>query len=222
MIRQAGNDGGHHHAHGHARLGQGLDGAESLQRVRGARLHHPLDRGIERGDREIDRDGAVKRQLAQPVDVADDEGVLGDEDRGIAELGEHREAASRDAELALDRLIHVGDAGQTQHLRLPAARRERFAQQLGRALLHQDARLEVEPGGESEVLVGRARVAVDAAVLAPAVGVQAGVEAHVGTVVVGDDAARGVAHVERSGTPRLFLSVDRLLFVVEAIEAVGR
>ncbi|MND09650.1 hypothetical protein D3C83_331580 [compost metagenome] len=42
------------------------------------------------------------------LEIADDEGVLGDDRDRMAEIGEHGEAAARDPELPLDRLVAVG------------------------------------------------------------------------------------------------------------------
>ena len=104
---------------------------------------------------------APKRgELGQQIDVARDEVVLGDHAHRIARFHQHLEAAARDAELPLDRLIGIGDAAEHHHLRLPALLRQLLAQELGRVLLDQDAGLEVEAGGEAEVLVGGAGVAV--------------------------------------------------------------
>ena len=69
-------------------------------------------------------------------------------------------------------------------MRLPLPRHQLLAQQLGRVFLHQDLRLEIESGGKAEVLVARAREAIDAAVLAAAIRIDARVEADVGAVVV--------------------------------------
>ena len=67
---------------------------------------------------------------------------------------------ARDPQPPLDRLVRIGHPADRHHLRLPARRAQRLLEQLGRVLLHEDVRLEVEPGGEAEVLVGGARVAV--------------------------------------------------------------
>src|SRR5581483_1577078 len=63
--------------------------------------------------------------------------------------------------------------------------------------LHEDPRLEVETGRHSEILVRRAREAVDAAVLATAIGIDARFEADVRAVVVGDDRADRIAEIDR-------------------------
>src|SRR5262249_47734896 len=65
-------------------------------------------------------------------------------------------------------------------------------------LLHQNLRLEIEPGGKAEKLVRGPRIAIDAAVLAAAIGIDAGVETDVGTVVRGDDRARRIAQINRA------------------------
>jgi hypothetical protein len=104
--------------------------------------------------------GAVSGQLAQEVDVAHHERGLRDDADRVPELGEHLEAAPRDPERALGRLVAVGVARERDHLGRPARRQERPAQELGRVGLHHDARLEVDAGVEAELLVRGTRVAV--------------------------------------------------------------
>src|SRR5206468_1166279 len=95
-----------------------------------------------------------------------------------------------------------------------------FTQQLRRVFFDQDLRLELQAGGEAQVFVGRAREAVDAAVLATAVGIDARVETDVGTVVVRDDAARRVAQEDRVRR-RLLLGLV-VADVFDRLEAVLR
>ena len=57
-------------------------------------------------------------------------------------------------------------------------------------MLDEDLGLEIEPGIETEELVPGPRVAICAAVLAAAVGVNAKAKTHVGTVVLGNEALR--------------------------------
>ena len=66
-------------------------------------------------------------------------------------------------------------------------RRQLPLEELGRALLGEQAGLEIEPGREPHIGVGGPRVAIEAAVLAAAVGVDRAVERDVGRVVAGDD-----------------------------------
>src|SRR5206468_299881 len=132
------------------------------------------------------------------------------------------QAAARDLELALDGLIWVGDAAHDDDLRRPARRGQLLGQQLGRAVLDEDARLEVEARGEAQVLVRRPREAVDAAVLAAAVGIEARLERHVGAVVARDDRARGVAQKSRARVGALVVGRVGVGDVVDLLEAVGR
>src|SRR5262245_60487037 len=79
----------------------------------------------------------------------------------VAELGEDLQAAAGQLQPALDGLIRVGDAAEADRLRLPARRRQLAAEQLRRLLLDEDARLEVEAGGQAEVFVRRPSVAIN-------------------------------------------------------------
>ena len=159
--------------------------------------------------RDADADGAVRGQLLQQIDVARDQGVLGDDADRLAALGGDFQAAAGELELALGRLVAIGDAGEGDRLRPPVRPGEPLAQQLGGAMLHQDLGFEVEAGAEAQVLVARPGVAVAAAVGAAAVGIDAVAEADVGAVVFGDDRLRLVGQVLgrravelRPGTPR--------------------
>ena len=114
----------------HASAGERGDRLEALLRLRRPRLQPARQLGVERGDGAVHVRRPVARQLAQEVRVARHQRRLGDDADGVAELGEHLEAAARDLELALDRLVAVGDAGERDQLGLPSRRGERGAQQL--------------------------------------------------------------------------------------------
>jgi len=102
----------------------------------------------------------VRGQLAQQVQVAHHQGVLGDNRNRIAELGQHRQAAAGELQLPLNRLVAIGHTAHRQFLRFPLGGGEFPAQQLGRILLHHNPGLKIEPGGESEVFVKWAGIAV--------------------------------------------------------------
>lgn len=116
--------------------------------------------------------------------------------------------AQGQAEVPLGRLVAVGDAGEADHLRLPLVAVEPLAEEVGRAVLDEDFRLEIEAGAQAEVFVAGAGVAVAAAVLATAIRVQAVAERDIGAVVLRDDAfgavgdelgARAAVRVRRVG-----------------------
>src|SRR5690606_23641926 len=123
--------------------------------------------------------------LGQDVEIARDEGVLGDEAHRVPEPSQHLQYGAGDLQLALDGLVGVRDAGDGDALRRPVGRPQTSLQEGGRVALDEDDALEVEAGREAQVLVRRPGVAVGAAVLTAAVWVDADVEADVRAVVAG-------------------------------------
>src|SRR5262249_10906559 len=159
-VVEPGDDRTDHHADGDPRVGEGPHGSELPLGTGGPRLHAPGELRVERRDREHDVRGTMPRELGEEIGVARNQRRLGDRGHGVTELREDLEAAARDAEPTLDRLVAVRVAREGDDLRLPARRGEFCPQELGRVLLHHDAPLEVEPGAEAEVLVRRAGVAI--------------------------------------------------------------
>ena len=94
--------------------------------------------------------------------------------------------------LALDRLIRIGVGADRDGARLIVRRRQFLLQQRRRVRLHEQLGFEIEPGRQPEIGVGRPREAIDAAMLAAAIGIDRAVEGDVGRLVAGDDLARGV------------------------------
>ena len=78
-----------------------------------------------------------------------------------------------------DRLVGIGVRPEGDRCRPVTARAELAPQQGDRVGLVEELRLEVAAGGQPEPCVGRARIAVDAAVLASPVGVDGAIEGHV-------------------------------------------
>src|SRR6202166_3923417 len=104
---------------------------------------------------------------------------------------EYFEDASRDLVARLDRLIGIGVGADGDHLRLVTGHRQFLFQELGRLRLHEQLGFKIEAWRETEIGVGRTRVAVDAAVLAAAIGIDRAVEANIGRTVTGDDLGGG-------------------------------
>src|SRR5205085_2574275 len=116
-----------------------FDGGEAAARRGGAGFEGFGEVAIEGGDGDGGGDGMVFRELAEDVDVAGDEVVLGDEGDGIAKFGQDLAAAAGELELALDGLVAIGDAAHGDALRLPFPRGKLGAEELGGALLDEDA-----------------------------------------------------------------------------------
>src|SRR5262249_27780712 len=115
----------------------------------------------------------------------------------------HLEAAPRQTELALDRLVRVGDAGNGDHLRLPAFPRKLLAQQRRRVALDENLGLEVQTGGKAEGFVRGARETISASMLAASIRVDTELEPHVGTLIAGEDRARRVCEELGPGSRRV-------------------
>src|SRR5436190_547640 len=89
-------------------------------------------------------------------------------------------------------------------------------------LLHHDLALEIKPRRETQILVRRSGVAIDATVFATAIRINARAKAHVGTLVVGNDSTRAVAE-ELCRRRRIFLRVPiRIALEMDLLEPVGR
>ncbi len=153
------------------------------------------------------------------IDIPRHEMTLRDDCHRIAKLGEDLEASACDLQLPFDRLIRIGNAADRDHLRFPSRRAQLFPQQRRRVLLHENARLEVEPRGHAEVFVGGAGEAVDAAVLASAIGIDARFESDVRTVVVRDDRPRGIPKIDglRSSRIALRFVIDDVFELLEPV-----
>ena len=185
---------------------------------RGARLHHARELRIEARHRERDLDQVAPRHARQNVDVARHQRGLGDDADRMAGAVEHFQNAAHHLVFALDRLIRIGVGADRDHARRIIRRRDLALEQFRRVRLDEQLRLEIEPGREAHVRVGRAREAVDAAVLAAAIRIDRAVEADVGRVVARDDLARPLLGHRRLERRQL---LDRAPAVVER-DARGR
>ena len=147
-------------------------------------------RGSRRRHRQRDLGEAAIGHRRQDVDVARDEMRLRDDADRMVRPRQHLEHRARDPELLLDRLVGVGVRAHRHGLRRVARLCQLLLEELGGVRLREQLGLEIEPGREPLIGVGRAREAVDAAMLAAAIGVDRAVEADVGRVVSRDDGAR--------------------------------
>ena len=120
-VVQARDDRRDHDADRHAGRGERGDRLEAALGARGARLEPARELGVERGDRAHDVRRAVRGERREEVGVARDQRRLGDHRDGIPELEEDLEAAPRESEPALDRLIAVGVAGERDDLAAASA-----------------------------------------------------------------------------------------------------
>ena len=214
----AGNHGRHHHGGRNAGVRQLPQRLQPFRRRRGARLHGAREFGVERGHRQRDLGQIALGHPRQNIDVARHQRRLGDDADRMAGALQHFEDAAHDLPLALDRLIGIGVGADRDHPRLVIRRRQLLFQQRRRIRLGEQLRFEIQPRRQAEIGVGRPREAVDAAVLAAAIGVDRTVEADIGGIVARDDLARGVDR-DRGLERRQFL--EALPAIVERDPRLG-
>ncbi|MHC2633141.1 hypothetical protein ACVME5_005795 [Bradyrhizobium liaoningense] len=160
--------------------------------VEAPRLHGARQFRIERGDRNRDLGEVALGHPGQNVDVAHHQRRFGDDADGMAGAFQHLEDSAHDLSLALDRLVGVGVGADRDHPGFVAGGGELLLEQRRRLGLHEQLRLEIQPRREAEIGMRRSGEAVDAAVLAAAIGIDRAVEADVWGIVAGDHLARGV------------------------------
>ena len=89
----------------------------------------------------------------------------------MAELTHHLQHLARDAQFAFGRLIRVSGRTDVEHLRLIPRRHESLTQSMCGVQLGDDLGFKVQAGRQVEVAVRGPGIAIDAAMLAAAVGV---------------------------------------------------
>ncbi len=191
-VVERGDHRGHHDRGRHARRGQLPQRLEPARRRRRSRLHHAGEPGIERRHRQRHLDQIALRHAREDLEVAQHQrGFRHDADR-MAVAVKHFEDAPHHLMLPLDRLVRIGVGADGDGARHVAGGGQLAFEQLGRVRLGEQLGFEIEPRRQAEIGVGRAREAIDAAVLAAAIGVDRAVEGNVGGVVPGDDLTGGV------------------------------
>ncbi len=189
-LGDEGNDRRHADRDRNASLRQRADGPQPPRRRGRARLQRAGDPGIERGDRDRGDREPPGRHRRQQIDVALDQRRLGDQRHRMVAFVQHLEHLTRDALGPLDRLIGVGVDAQRDQLAPVGRPRQRLAQPLGGIGLGVQLRLEIQARRQVEIGVRRPREAIDAAVLAAAIGVQRDAERDVRRRIAAQDRAR--------------------------------
>ena len=144
-------------------------------------------------------------------------------DKRIAMVEQHFEAAARQLEAPLRRLIAVGDARERDGVAAPPGLGEGGAEQRRRLVLDHDARLEVQPGAKAQSLMRRPRIAIRTTVLTTAIGVEAIGETEIRAVVARQDRLGVIG--EKGGRDAAFRLVLGLLLPAVASRqrfALGR
>src|SRR5919106_149017 len=154
----------------------------------GARLEPAREIAVQRGDRNGDAGQVLARHRRKQIEIAHHRGRFGDDGQRMPAAREHLEHGSGDPQPALDRLVWVCIGAEGNRLAIVTGPGELALEQARRLELGEQSGLEVEPGRQPEIGMGRAR----AAVLAAAIRVDRPVERNVRRGVAHDHAAAGI------------------------------
>ena len=142
------------------------------------------------------------RHRGDQVQITFHAAALGHDGKRVVAAVQQFNHTARDPVLALHRLVGVGGGADHNLARHITARHQLALQHLGQVGFGDDVGLEVQPRRQTQVAVGRPRVAIDAAVFTTPVRVQPIVEIDIGRVVAGDGAF-GVLRRDLSGRKAL-------------------
>ena len=143
---------------------------------------------------------------AKDVQVARDQGVLGDDADWQLPLSQHLQQRARNAQFAFDGLVRVGVGTQHDQGWLVTRLGQLGTQQGGCIALGENLRFKIKTRRQTQVGVRGSGIAIHAAMLATLIGVDALLKADVGRLVAADDAARHALHHHRLG-PRQFIAI---------------
>ena len=221
VIGQGGDDRRDADGRRYAGAGEVADHGDAFRGGGGAGFHPAAEPAVERGDGDGDPGQPGPAHAPEDVEIAHQQRTLGGDHHRVAVLPQHLEQPAHDAPLLLDRLVGVGVGADGDGLDLVAGFRQRARQQVGGGGLGEDAGLEVEAGREAQLRMGRAGEAVDAAVLAAAIGVDRAVEGHVRRGVAGDDAA-GPVDLDRRAGGRLVVLFPAVVDALARLAVIAR
>ena len=223
MVVEPGDHRADRDPHRDAGVGEPADRQQPPLGGGGPRLHRPGELAVERRHREPGRRDPHLRHLAEDVGIALDQRALGQDRHRVAEVLQHPQDRAHDRELLLDRLVGVGVGPHRDRVGHVAPARELGRQHLGRLGLRGQPGLEVEAGRQAEIGMRRAGEAVDAAVLAAAVGIDRAVEGNVRARVAGDDRPRPFDRDLGAGDRRRLVEVPAVVdrHPIEALEPPG-
>ena len=173
-----GTIGRHQHAGVDAGVDELADGAQPLQRVRGARFERPPRVLVDGRHAHVDRAAGGARQVAEHVAIADDHRSLRDEADRRSSARQRLERAARQPVVPFDRLIRIGRRAEGDVLARPRRPIELAREHLDEVALHENHRRELVVGVHLELHVVAAREAVVAAVRAAAIRIERPVERH--------------------------------------------
>jgi len=147
--------------------------AEDVSSRGSARLHDAFEVFVQCGEAEHYMDEVVCSEFGEYVDVALYHSVLCNDTNGMAVLIEYLKQLPCNAELPFAGLIAVSIAGHEHRFAGPFGIAEILPEQCRRCFLDKDILLEVLAGTKVPILMRVARIAIDTAMLAALIGIEA-------------------------------------------------
>ena len=175
------------HAHRDARPAHHPDGPQARLGRRRPGLENALQLIVQSGQADHHRHQALARQLAQQVQVPEDHRALGDDGHRVSIAQQHLQGAPGQLLFALNGLVGIGIGPQVDRCAAIAGLGQLLFQQGRGVALGDQLGFEIQPRGQVPIGVAGPRVAIDATVLATAIGVDGAVEGQVRRTVAGDD-----------------------------------
>ena len=176
---------------------------------------------IQRGKRDQDGSALIARQLGKKIYVAGDQKILGYDHHRITKFQQRFQTAACQLEPFFYRLIAIGDPAHGQDSGPPFRTGQFLTQQFRRLFFHHDLSFKIQARRETQIFVGGARITVDTAMFAAAIGIDAGVEADIRAIVVGDDGF-GRIGMELSGRRGNLVDLCGLRNQLDRLEAILR
>ena len=112
--------------------------------------------------------------------------ILGHDNHGIPKLSKDLQTSAREPQLSFERLISIGNTADRHNLWLPFPRSQLCSKQLRGVFFDKNSGLEVQACGETEILMIRTCVTIDASVLTASIRIDTGFEADIRAVIEGD------------------------------------
>ncbi|MDT4833484.1 hypothetical protein FQZ97_670960 [compost metagenome] len=177
------DDGRHQHAHRHAGVGQAAHGLQAAPRRGSAGLQRAGHAGVQRGDAHVHHHQLLLGQRRQQVQVAGDQPVFRHDGDRMPGFQHEFEQAPGQAPFALDRLVRIRGRPDIDRRRLVSGAAELGPQGLDGIGLGDQPGFEVQPGGIAQVGMRGPGVAIHAAVLAPPVRIDRGLEGDIRRII---------------------------------------
>src|SRR5450830_596951 len=175
------------HPHRDAGLAHHPDRPQPRLGRRRAWLQDALELIVQAGEADHHRHQPLARQFGEQVEIAQDQRALGDDRHRVPIAQQHFEGLPGDRVLTLDGLVRIGVGTQVDRRTHIAGLGQLLLQHIGGVGLGNQFGFEIQPRRQVPIGMAGPRIAVDAAMLTPAIRIDRAIERQVRRVVARDD-----------------------------------